>query len=135
MDLNFSAEDIAFRDEVRTFIADHYPAGLKAKSEEGEELSKDTRLGSAKGAGYIDHFMTDEKFDVVGKLSAFAESRGVDLQRRNDDSIAVGRPTGTPRLVEVFVHTSDRAALHVNHLQLSRFVDKRDASTVTRPRR
>nr|WP_295659153.1 acyl-CoA dehydrogenase family protein [Polymorphobacter sp.] len=40
MDLNFSPEDIAFRDEVRTFIADNYPAGLKAKSEEGEELSK-----------------------------------------------------------------------------------------------
>jgi alkylation response protein AidB-like acyl-CoA dehydrogenase len=40
MDLNFSAEDIAFRDEVRTFIADNYPAGLKSKSEEGEELSK-----------------------------------------------------------------------------------------------
>ncbi len=40
MDLSFSAEDIAFRDEVRTFIADNYPEGLKAKSEEGEELSK-----------------------------------------------------------------------------------------------
>jgi len=40
MDLNFSAEDIAFRDEVRSFIADNYPAGLKSKSEEGEELSK-----------------------------------------------------------------------------------------------
>jgi alkylation response protein AidB-like acyl-CoA dehydrogenase len=40
MDLNFSAEDVAFRDEVRSFIADKYPAGLKSKSEEGEELSK-----------------------------------------------------------------------------------------------
>ena len=40
MDLNFSAEDVAFRDEVRSFIADNYPAGLKSKSEEGEELSK-----------------------------------------------------------------------------------------------
>ncbi len=44
MDLNFSAEDFAFRDEVRTFIADHYPAQLKAKSEEGEELSKEDFL-------------------------------------------------------------------------------------------
>jgi len=45
MDLNFSAEDLAFRDEVRTFIADNYPEGLKAKSEEGEELSKADFLG------------------------------------------------------------------------------------------
>ena len=44
MDLNFSAEDIAFRDEVRTFIADHYPPQLRAKSEEGEELSKEDFL-------------------------------------------------------------------------------------------
>ena len=44
MDLNFSAQDLAFRDEVRTFIADHYPAGLKAKADHGEELSKDDFL-------------------------------------------------------------------------------------------
>jgi len=44
VDLNFSAEDIAFRDEVRTFIADHYPPQLRAKSEEGEELSKEDFL-------------------------------------------------------------------------------------------
>ena len=44
MDLNFSAEDIAFRDEVRSFIADHYPPQLRAKAEEGEELSKEDFL-------------------------------------------------------------------------------------------
>ncbi len=44
MDLNFSADDLAFRDEVRTFIADHYPAHLKAKFDEGEELSKEDFL-------------------------------------------------------------------------------------------
>ncbi len=44
MDLNFSAADLAFRDEVRTFIADHYPPGLKAKFDEGEELSKEDFL-------------------------------------------------------------------------------------------
>ncbi len=49
---------------------------LTGKFKKGEEMAKDTRLGSAKGAGYFDHFMTDEKFDVVAKLSAFAESRG-----------------------------------------------------------
>ncbi len=44
MDLNFSAEDLAFRDEVRTFIADHYPAGLREKADEGEEMSKEDFL-------------------------------------------------------------------------------------------
>jgi len=52
---------------------------LTGKFKKGEEMSKDTRLGSAKGAGYFDHFMTDEKFDTVAKLSAFAESRGRSL--------------------------------------------------------
>ena len=40
MDLNFSADDLAFQGEVRSFIAENYPAELKSKSEEGEELSK-----------------------------------------------------------------------------------------------
>ncbi|MBV8972792.1 MAG: acyl-CoA dehydrogenase family protein [Sphingomonadaceae bacterium] len=40
MDLNFSPEDLAFRDEVRAFIADNYPHHLKAKADHGEELSK-----------------------------------------------------------------------------------------------
>ncbi|QXQ05795.1 acyl-CoA dehydrogenase family protein [Sphingosinicellaceae bacterium] len=44
MDLNFSPEDIAFRDEVRSFIAANYPAGLRQKSEEGEELAKEDFL-------------------------------------------------------------------------------------------
>ena len=44
MDLNFSADDLAFQAEVRAFIADHYPPGLKAKFDEGEELSKEDFL-------------------------------------------------------------------------------------------
>ncbi|MEQ1498227.1 MAG: acyl-CoA dehydrogenase family protein [Novosphingobium sp.] len=44
MDLEFSPEDLAFRDEVRTFIADHYPAQLRGKQDEGEELGKDDFL-------------------------------------------------------------------------------------------
>jgi len=49
---------------------------LTGKFKKGEEMSKDTRLGASKGYGYFDHFMTDEKFDIVAKLSDFAESRG-----------------------------------------------------------
>ena len=41
MDLNFSAEDIAFREEVRAFIRDHYPAYLHDKIDEGEEMAKE----------------------------------------------------------------------------------------------
>ncbi|WP_448586930.1 acyl-CoA dehydrogenase family protein [Thermaurantiacus sp.] len=44
MDLAFSPEEIAFRDEVRTFIATHYPAHLRGKQDEGEELSKEDML-------------------------------------------------------------------------------------------
>ena len=44
MDLEFSAEDLAFRDEVRTFIAESYPASLRGKQDEGEELAKDDFL-------------------------------------------------------------------------------------------
>jgi alkylation response protein AidB-like acyl-CoA dehydrogenase len=44
MDLSFSAEDIAFRDEVRAFIAENYPKHLKGMIDEGEELSKEDFL-------------------------------------------------------------------------------------------
>lgn len=40
MDLSFSPEDIAFREEVRAFIAANYPAQLRGKLDEGEEWSK-----------------------------------------------------------------------------------------------
>ena len=33
MDLDFSPEDLAFRQEVREFIAQNYPADLKAVQE------------------------------------------------------------------------------------------------------
>jgi alkylation response protein AidB-like acyl-CoA dehydrogenase len=44
MNLDYSAEDRAFRDEVRAFIADNYPADLRRKQDAGEELSKDEQL-------------------------------------------------------------------------------------------
>lgn len=44
MNLDFSPEDLAFRDEVRAFIAENYPPQLRTKSEEGEELSKEDFL-------------------------------------------------------------------------------------------
>lgn len=44
MNVDFSAEDLAFRDEVRTFIAENYPADLRGKQDEGDELEKEDFL-------------------------------------------------------------------------------------------
>ena len=44
MDLEFSPEDLAFRDEVRAFIAESYPAQLRGKQDEGDELTKEDFL-------------------------------------------------------------------------------------------
>ena len=40
MDLTLTPEETAFRDEVRTFLAEKLPADMAAKGERGEELTK-----------------------------------------------------------------------------------------------
>ena len=44
MHLDFSPEDLAFQQEVRAFIAESYPAELRGKQDEGDELSKEDFL-------------------------------------------------------------------------------------------
>ncbi|MGE0595410.1 MAG: acyl-CoA dehydrogenase family protein [Hyphomonadaceae bacterium] len=44
MDLNFSKDEIAFRDEVRAFIRDNYPEHLRKKSIVREDLTKEEFL-------------------------------------------------------------------------------------------
>ncbi len=44
MDLEFSPEDIAFQQEVRTFIAENYPDSLRGKQDEGDDLAKEDYL-------------------------------------------------------------------------------------------
>ncbi len=44
MNLDFSPEDLAFQDEVRVFIAESYPAQLRGKQDEGDELTKEDFL-------------------------------------------------------------------------------------------
>ena len=44
MNLDFSAEDNAFRLEARTFIAENYPKALREKQDRGETLSKEDYL-------------------------------------------------------------------------------------------
>ncbi|MGE0723910.1 MAG: acyl-CoA dehydrogenase family protein [Alphaproteobacteria bacterium] len=41
MDLRYSAEDLAFRDDVRGFIRDNLPSHIRAKVEAGQHLVKD----------------------------------------------------------------------------------------------
>ncbi|MDE2579470.1 MAG: pimeloyl-CoA dehydrogenase large subunit [Hyphomicrobiales bacterium] len=54
MDLNFTPDEIAFRDEVRAFLKDHLPADIREKMIEGHHPSKDdmvrwTRILNKKG--------------------------------------------------------------------------------------
>lgn len=44
MNLDYSPEELAFREEVRSFIAESYPAALRAKQEAGAELGKEDFL-------------------------------------------------------------------------------------------
>ena len=41
MDLSFSKEEVAFRDEVRAFFRDNVPGETRKKLVEGRHLSKD----------------------------------------------------------------------------------------------
>ena len=41
MDLSFSKEEVAFRDEVRAFFRDNVPPATRQKLQEGRHLSKD----------------------------------------------------------------------------------------------
>jgi alkylation response protein AidB-like acyl-CoA dehydrogenase len=44
MQLEFTPAELAFREEVRAFIASHYPASVRAKQDAGVELAKDDYL-------------------------------------------------------------------------------------------
>ncbi len=40
MDLSFSKEEVAFRDEVRAFFRDHVPPATRQKLQEGRHLAR-----------------------------------------------------------------------------------------------
>ena len=44
MNLEFSPEELAFQQEVRTFIEENYPADLRGKQDEGDDLTKEDFL-------------------------------------------------------------------------------------------
>ena len=41
MDINFSKEDLAFRDELRDWLANDYPKHVKNKMDKGEHLTSE----------------------------------------------------------------------------------------------
>ena len=41
MDLNFSKEDLEFRDEVREFLDNDYPKHVKEKMNNGDDLTRE----------------------------------------------------------------------------------------------
>ena len=45
MNLDFSPEELAFQQEARTFIAENYPASLRGKQDDGDDLEKEDFLG------------------------------------------------------------------------------------------
>jgi pimeloyl-CoA dehydrogenase large subunit len=63
MDLNFSKQEVAFRDEVRAFFKEHVPATTRQKLQEGRHLSKEEmvqwwRILNDKGWG-VSHWPTE----------------------------------------------------------------------------
>ena len=59
MNLEFSPEEIAFREEVRTFIAENYPKELRGKQDEGGDMTKEDLLNLAHAAIEEEDFETD----------------------------------------------------------------------------
>ena len=44
MDIRFNPEDIAFRDEVRRFLAEDFPADIRLKMQQGMQLGRDDHV-------------------------------------------------------------------------------------------
>src|SRR5271156_1565747 len=84
MDLSFSKEEVAFRDEVRAFFRDHVPPGTRQKLQEGRHLGKDEmvewwRILNRKGWGVshwpkeyggtgwssVQHYIFNEELQMV----------------------------------------------------------------------
>ena len=49
MDINFSKEDIAFREEVRDWLANDYPKHVKEKTDNGIALTKQDMIDAFTG--------------------------------------------------------------------------------------
>ena len=71
MDLNFSKEDLEFRDEVREFLDKEYPKHIKEKMNNGDELSREEVVEWHKAVakkGWMGHSCRLSMVVLVGML-------------------------------------------------------------------
>ena len=76
MNLDFTPEENAFRDEVRTFIKDNYPADLRAAQDEGRALTKEEYLSwhkvlAKKEASITEILSVDKEFGWTSNYTGF----------------------------------------------------------------
>ena len=86
MDLSFSKEEVAFRDEVRAFFRDHVPAATRLKLQEGRHLSKDEmvdwwRILNKKGWG-VSHWPKEYGGTGWSRCSITSSTRNCRWRRR-----------------------------------------------------
>ena len=58
MDINFTKEDIAFRDEVRDWLSNDYPKHVKDKTDNGTALTKQDMIDYHKAISSLLKFMS-----------------------------------------------------------------------------
>ena len=117
MDLRLTADEIAFRDEVRGFVRDNLPASIREKTVAGRHLSKDdyvrwTRILADKGWG-APHWPKEwggTGWDPV-RLSIFLD----EIQRGNaPEAVAFGVSMVGP-VIYTFGSQAQKRALSAAH--------------------
>ena len=91
MELNLSSEDAAFRDEVRTFIAENYPQEMRVPNPE-TDLTKEQML--------LWHRLLHKKGWIAPLWPAFYLRTG-DYSRRHDAAFGLQRHHGRPRYLHL----------------------------------
>jgi len=86
MDLSFSKEEVAFRDEVRAFFRDNVPPATRQKLQEGRHLSKEEmitwwRILNKKGWG-VSHWPKNMAAPAGPRCSITSSTRSCRWRRR-----------------------------------------------------
>ena len=125
MDLSFSKEEVAFRDEVRTFFKENVPASTRAKLQEGRHLSKQEmidwwRILNKKGWG-VSHW--PKEYGGTGWTSVQHYIFNEELQMAPAPSIQWTRGR-EPLIVDDTLAVVGTANLDVRSLKLSDFAER-----------
>ena len=65
MDLRFTPEELAFRDEVRAFIRAHLPEDIRRKLVEGRKLAKEDVVAWQRFPATIEVTVASDASDVI----------------------------------------------------------------------